>query len=518
VPGSEADPALFSENNRNKETKMAQEQYFMEIKDICKSFSGIKVLSNVNLTLKKGEIHAVIGENGAGKSTLMKIILGMHHAESGSIFMNGEPCHFKTPEDALNHGIAMIHQEISLVPEFSVAENVWLGREKLFSKASFINAKERVKKTQELIDKYNLKLDAKAIVKNLRVAQMQLVELVRAVSYDAELIIMDEPTSALSGVEIMALFDVMRDLASRGKTIIFISHKLEELFEICDRVTVLCDGRTVYTSNTEDTSIDEIIKAMVGRDISGEVVKTEPQIGDVIFKCEHLSGQKFHDINLEVRKGEIVGLCGLIGAGRTEILNGIFGIDRIESGSLTINGQTFTHMTIKKAIKAGIAMINEDRLHYGTIHKQSVKANLSAVKLWDFCAGIWIKDKEEKAACDKYKDLMSVKMASYDQLIESLSGGNQQKVIIARWLMMDPKLMILDEPTRGIDVGAKTEVHKLIDQLAHQGRGILMASSELHELLALCDRILVVRDGRIVAEVPRAEATQDGLMKHAFNA
>lgn len=496
---------------------MAEERNFLEIKDICKGFSGVKVLKDVNMTLKKGEIHAVIGENGAGKSTLMKIILGLYHADSGSIYMNGELCNFKTPEDALEHGIAMIHQEISLVPNFDVSENVWLGREKQFTKGGFIDVKTRFDKTQELIDKYDLKLDAHSVVKNLRVAQMQLVELVRAVSYDADLIIMDEPTSALSNVEIDALFKVMRDLTSKGKTIIFISHKLEELFAICDSVTVLCDGRTIFTKKMSETSTDAIIKAMVGRDISHEVVKTTPEIGEVVFECNNLSGQKFHNVNIKVRAGEIVGLCGLMGAGRTEILNGIFGIDKIESGTLSIDGNTYSSMTVKKAIKAGIAMINEDRLHYGTIHKQSVRTNMSIVKLLDFCRAGWIKENAEKKECDKYKDIMSVKMASYEQPIESLSGGNQQKVIIGRWLMMDPKLLLLDEPTRGIDVGAKTEVHKLIDKLAHQGRGILMVSSELPELLSLCDRILVVRDGQVVADVPRAEATQDGLMKFAFN-
>ena len=496
---------------------MQEQQPFLKVVDICKSFSGVEVLKNVNLELEKGKIHALIGENGAGKSTLMKILLGIYHAESGTVYMNGKPCHFKSPQDALENGIAMIHQEISLVPNFDVAENVFLGREKDFSSAGLIDKKERYQKTQELIDKYNLELDPHAVVRDLKVAQMQLVELVRAVSYDADLIIMDEPTSALSNLEIEILFNIMRDLASRGKTIIFISHKLEELFEVCDNITVLCDGRSIFTCKMSETTTDEIIKAMVGRDISGIQVKTGSTPGQVLLECRHLSGDKFRDVSFQVRAGEIVGLCGLMGAGRTEILNGIFGIDPIRSGSLVLDGKEHHAMTVKKAIRAGIAMVNEDRLRMGAIQKQSVRSNMSVVVLKKF-AGLfgWIHSRKELKECDRFTDLMNIKMHDYSQLIESLSGGNQQKVIIGRWLMSDPKVMLLDEPTRGIDVGAKAEVHRHVDMLAKQGRAILMASSEMPELLALCDRILVVRDGQIVAEVERAEATQDVLMNYAL--
>lgn len=496
---------------------MQEAQPILQIENICKSFSGVEVLKNVSFSLEKGKIHALIGENGAGKSTLMKILLGIHKAESGTVYLKGKPCHFKSPQDALENGIAMIHQEISLVPNFDVAENVFLGREKDFSVGGVIDKKARYEKTQALIDKYSLDLDPRALVRDLKVAQMQLVELVRAVSYDADLIIMDEPTSALSNVEVEILFTIMRDLAARGKTIIFISHKLEELFAVCDNITVLCDGRSIFTCKMCQTSTEEIIRAMVGRDISGIPVKTESQPGKVLLECRHLSGDKFRDVSFNVRAGEIVGLCGLMGAGRTEILNGIFGIDPIRAGQLILDGKCYSSMRVKKAIQAGMAMVNEDRLRMGAIHKQSVRTNMSIVVLRKF-AGLfgWIHAAEEQKECDKFTALMDIKMQDYGQRIDALSGGNQQKVIIGRWLMADPKVILLDEPTRGIDVGAKTEVHRHIDRLARQGRAVLLASSELPELLALCDRILVVREGKIVAELPRQAAAQDQLMNYAL--
>lgn len=496
---------------------MREQQPFLRVENICKSFSGVAVLKNVNFELEEGKIHALIGENGAGKSTLMKILLGIYHAESGTVYMKGKACHFKSPQDALENGIAMIHQEISLVPNFDVAENVFLGREKEFSSGGVIDKKERYRRTQELIDKYDLQLDPHAVVRDLKVAEMQLVELVRAVSYDADLIIMDEPTSALSNIEIEILFNVMRDLTSKGKTIIFISHKLEELFAVCDNITVLCDGRSIFTCKMSETTTDAIIRAMVGRDISDVKIKTETTPGEILLECRNMSGDKFHNVSLHVRAGEVVGLCGLMGAGRTEILNGIFGIAPIREGSLVIDGTEYKSMHVKKAIKAGVAMVNEDRLRMGAIHKQSVRSNMSVVVLKRFGSLFgWIRAKKETRDCDTFTKLMNIKMQDYSQLIDSLSGGNQQKVIIGRWLMSDPKVMLLDEPTRGIDVGAKTEVHKHIDMLAGQGRAILMASSELPELLALCDRILVVREGRIVADVERARATQDVLMNYAL--
>lgn len=492
-------------------------QHFLKVSDICMSFSGVQVLKNVNMEVEQGTIHALIGENGAGKSTLMKILLGIHRADSGAVELEGKLCGFKCPQDALSSGIAMIHQEISLIPNFDVAENVWLGRERLFLKSGMIDKKKRRIATEEIIKKYDLNVDIQSAIRNISVAQMQLVELIRAISYDAKLIIMDEPTSALSNIEIEILFRIMRDLAARGKTIIFISHKLEELFEICDNVTILCDGNTAGTYPMKEITKEDLIRAMVGRDLTGVVTKTKPVIGEVVFECEGLSGEKFHDVSFNVRAGEIVGLCGLMGAGRTEILNGIFGIDPIESGEIRKNGKTIKSMTVRKAIANGIAMVNEDRLRMGVITGQPVKTNMSIVVLSQFAKAIGLIDvKSETKQCGIYTDLMKIKMHSYKQSINNLSGGNQQKVIIGRWLMAKPGLLILDEPTRGIDIGAKAEVHKLIDELAHQGQALIMASSELPELLTLCDRILVVRGGRIVAEMNQKDATQDSLMKHAF--
>lgn len=491
----------------------------LEMKNITKSFGGVAALKNVSFSLGKGEIRALIGENGAGKSTLMKILLGIHKKDSGEIIYKGERVEFEKPEAALLNGISMIHQEISLIPEMTVAENIWLGREKKYSECGFwINNAKRNKDAVELLKELEINVDSLKQIKDLSVAETQLVELARAVSYDPSLIIMDEPTSALADAEIKILFEIVRKLAKKGVSVIFVSHKLEEIYTICESITVMRDGAVIDTKKTEDLPMNELINLIAGRKMTTLFDKIPTKLGGIALEVKGLcSDTGVNNVDLHVRKGEVLGLCGLMGAGRSEILRAIFGIDKKQSGEISIEGKAVTINSTTDAVKNGLAMVTEDRLRMGTIGTMSVMGNTTLANFSKICKkGGFFTPKDEEKMFEEVASDLSVKYDKPSSMIGSLSGGNQQKVIIGKWMLTNPKILLLDEPTRGIDVGSKSEIYKLIDDLAKKGLAIIMVSSELPEILALSDRIEVVRDGRIVCECTREEATQEALMSHAF--
>ncbi|GHU69468.1 putative ribose/galactose/methyl galactoside import ATP-binding protein [Spirochaetia bacterium] len=494
-------------------------EYVLEMKGITKLFPGVRALDGVDLRVRKAEIHALIGENGAGKSTLMNILLGLFPQDEGDIFYRGNKVSFKNPHEALTAGISMIHQEISLIPSMDVAENIWIGREREFKKLGLISLKKRYRATEELLEHIGIKIPPKTIVQTLSVANMQLVELARAVSYNPRIVIMDEPTSSLTETEIQFLYKVIRELSAEGTAVIFISHKLEEIYEICSRVTVMRDGRFISETPVSDLSMDQLINQIAGRTIKDMFPKAEANIKDVALEVKGFcSGKSFQDISFTVRRGEILGVCGLVGAGRTEIMRAVFGIDPVDSGEIFLDGEKVRIRSPKDAIKHGLAMITEDRRR-GIVPNLPVRHNISLAALKTYCNKIgFIKIGQENQGTAAMADKLAVKAASYKQVIASLSGGNQQKAIIAKWLLTRPRVLILDEPTRGIDVGSKSEIHRLISQLAREGLAVIMVSSEMPEVLGMSDRILAVRNGRLAGEFNRGSVTQETLTKHLFGA
>ncbi len=490
----------------------------LSVRNLSKSFLGVRALNKVELDVKKGEVHAVIGENGAGKSTLMNIILGSLQRDEGEIILKGRQVSFKSPCEAINAGISMIHQETSLVPLMSVSENIWLHREKPFLKAGILNVRARDRATQKLLrEQLGLNIDAKEFVSNLTVAQCQLVELARSVSCNSDIIIMDEPTSSLSDKEVTVLFDIIKRLTSEGVSIIFITHKLEELFKISDRVSVYRDGKYIGTKNCSECSRDQLVSMIIGRELTEQYPEINHSCGDVILEAHNLCGQKFKNVSFSLKKGEILGFAGLVGAGRSETMQALFGIDKLMSGEVKINGKVVNTRHPKNSVKNGMAMVTEDRLRLGIISTSSVKTNMSLAALGRFVKRTgFIDGRKETLNVNKMVSSMKVKASDLRMLVSSLSGGNQQKVIIGRWLLTNPKILILDEPTRGIDVGAKREIYNIISELAEKGMAIIMVSSEMPEILGLCTRIMVMREGRIVFECDRQEATQELIGSYAL--
>lgn len=496
---------------------MEENKYILEMHDIIKVFPGVRALDNAKLSIKKGEVHALIGENGAGKSTLMKILLGIYEPESGEIIYKGTKVKFQTPHEALSVGISMIHQEMSLIPTVDISENVWIGRERNFRSCGLIINKKRYQETEKLLKHLKIDLNPRTIVNTLSVANMQLVELARAVSYHSDIIIMDEPTSSLTDSEIRLLYDIIRELSNQGTAVIFISHKLEEIFEICDRVTVMRDGQFISEHSTKEITQDELVTKIAGREVKELYPKVKAEIKETVLEVKNLcSNQVFDHISFDVKAGEVLGVCGLVGAGRTEIMSAIFGIDHFDSGEIYLEGKKIVNRTPKDAIANGISMITEDRRGMGIVPMLSVCANISLAYLPTLGKAGFIQKTKETADIQKMIKELNVKTPSLSTNIGDLSGGNQQKAIIARWLLTKPKVLILDEPTRGIDVGAKSEIYQLICTLTQQGIAVIMVSSELPEILGMSDRIIVVREGKIVMNTKNSEMSSELILKHAF--
>ncbi len=489
----------------------------LELKEITKRFPGVLALDHVQLEIQRGEVLALCGENGAGKSTLMKVLLGAYQSDEGTMVFKGRPYKPKSPSDALNMGISMIHQEISLVHTMTVMENIWIGREDKFTKHGIIDTKEMEEATKRLLDEYEIDLNPYTTVSHLSIANMQLVEILRAVSYDSDVIIMDEPTSALTNKEVDKLYHMIRTLSEKGTAIIYISHKLDEVFEISDRITVLRDGKYIVTLQTNGTDEEQLVSYMVGRELSDIFHKEDVEPGEIALEVEGISREGyFENISFQVRKGEVLGFCGLMGSGRTEIMQAIYAIDKADSGMVKVNGKEVHIHTPKDAIRNRIGMVTEDRLRKGVIHHLPVKTNMTLAYLDSICKFGFIDFHREQSDFEKYAKALNIKYASGEQEIGVLSGGNQQKVIIGKWLLTNPEILILDEPTRGIDVGAKAEIYRLIHELAAQGKAIIIVSSELPELMGVSDRILVIHQGSITGELERQEFDEKSLMAYAF--
>ena len=488
----------------------------IQMEHIHKYFPGVHALNDVHLSVKAGEVHALIGENGAGKSTLMKVLNGIYKKDGGRILYKGKEVELDGPETAQALGIGMIHQELNLMPHLTVAQNIFIGREPM-RLGLFIDAAKANAEAQKLLDSLNIRIDATALVSSLSVAKQQLVEIAKALSYDSELLVMDEPTAALTESEIVELFKFIRQLKAKGHGIIYISHRLEELWEISDRVTVMRDGQYVDTVNTADVTKEDIINMMVGRVIYEDPKQKSNVSPDapVVLEARHLVAKNVKDVSFTLRKGEILGFAGLMGAGRTETVRALFGADPLESGEVYLHGKKVEIRSPSDAVKHGIGYLSEDRKAFGLAIGLSVRENTVMAYLEKFTKGLFVNDRQVDKTTNQYVDQIGIKTPSNRQLIKNLSGGNQQKVVIAKWLVRDCQVLIFDEPTRGIDVGAKSEIYKLMNQLAAQGKAIIMISSELPELLRMSDRILVMSEGCAAGELDISEATQTAIMHYA---
>lgn len=492
------------------------QEYFLEMEHITKTFPGVKALNDVQLKVKKGTVHALMGENGAGKSTLMKILIGMFTPDYGSIKLKGKPVEIQRTRDALGLGISMIHQELSPIPHMTIAENIFLGREPTIRNTNWVKEKEMVENASQLLESLEISLNPKTKMNELSIANTQLVEIAKAISYNAELIIMDEPTSAITKKEVNHLFKIIRSLIEKGVSIIYISHKMDEIFQIADEITVLRDGELVNTAPVEELTEDSLVEMMVGRELKQIFLKEQAPITDVILEIKNFSLKgKFSNINFKLHRGEILGIAGLMGAGRTEIMESIFGLTKPDEGEVYINGEKTKIKSPVDAIRNKFAMLTEDRKLTGLFLPHSVRDNMVIASINNFIKGLFIDRKNINNVCETEKERLAIKTPNLDQTMNNLSGGNQQKVLIAKWLLTNPEILILDEPTRGIDVGAKTEIYRLMNNLAEQGKAIIMISSELPEILGMSDRILVMHEGKITGELSREDANQDTIMKYA---
>jgi len=493
-------------------------QYFLEMYGICKTFPGAKVLNNVELKIEAGEVRALMGENGAGKSTLIKILGGIYSKDQGCgcIKINGREVEINSVHDAQAHGISIIHQEISLAENMSVADNLFMGQELLKKVRCFVDDKQMINKAQQVIDSMGMDIDVRTKVGDLSIAKQQMVEICRALLYDSKLIVMDEPTSSLTQAEIEQLFIQIEKLKKNGIAIIYISHRMDEIFRVADSITVLRDGELIGTDLAANLDRDKLIGMMVGRELM-EVQKREEKhdLADECLVVKNLKNKKLKDISFSLRRGEILGFAGLVGAGRTELARAIFGIDRIDSGEIFINGEKTNIKNIRDAIAKKIAYVPEDRKHEGLFLVHNIRYNISISVLESFIKFVGVNKKKEQAILDEHRDKLSIKMTSGNQKVQQLSGGNQQKVLVSKWLATNPQILILDEPTRGIDVGAKAAIYRLIYDLAKQGVAIMLISSEMEEIINLSDRIVVMHEGEIAGELDNkgtAESMQEKIM------
>ena len=497
---------------------MAYPECVLEMHNIVKTFPGVRALDGVNLMVHPGKVHVICGENGAGKSTLMKIINGTYVADEGEMYYKGEKIGPHTVTDTLKMGIAMIYQELNPVLEMTIAENIWLGREP--RKGMFVDYSKMYADTQALLNKLDIPYNAHQKMYELSIAGHQLVEIAKAISCDASVIIMDEPSSAIGDEEIEVLFKQIFALREQGVAILYITHKMDEIFRIADEITIIRDGQWIETGPASEYTPDKLVARMVGREITNVFPKdTTVPIGDVVLEVRDLTqekadGGRFRNISFDLRAGEILGFAGLVGAGRSELMRAIFGLDRFTSGCIKLNGQEIRNRSTSEAIKNGFAMVNEDRRTFGLVLGRSIHHNVSLANLKKYVKGL-IDDKAISKDVEQMRELLQIKIANENVEAATLSGGNQQKVVLAKWLIGDVQVMILDEPTRGIDVGAKSEIHKLMTEFARRGMAIIMISSELPEVLGMSDRVVVMQEGIIQGILDRSEATQESIMKLA---
>lgn len=488
------------------------DQIILNMKNIHKKFPGVYALNGVDFELKQGEVHALLGENGAGKSTLIKILAGIFTADDGEIYLKGNRVRINGVWQSQALGISVIHQELCLAPNMTVADNIFLGKE-ILNKSGFVNYHKQNKAAQELLNSLGLAIDATTIVSQLSVAQQQLVEIAKALSFEAQIIVMDEPTASLTLREVELLFATINNLKRKNIAVIYISHRMEELFRVADRVTVLRDGKYVGTRVTTATTREELIAMMVGRELKDLYKRTFHPLGETVLEVRNLTrGKMLTGISFTLKKGEILGISGLVGSGRTELARAIFGIDRYDSGEILIEGKRVNITSPVDALSQGIILVPEDRKGQGLILVNSVSYNITLAVLKQFIRMIGVNKRLEKNLVDTYIDQLSIKTPSHEQLVNNLSGGNQQKVVIAKWLARSPKVLILDEPTRGVDVGAKAELYAIINMLAEQGVGIIMISSELPEIIGMSDRVLVMHNGWITGNLIRDELDQEKIM------
>ena len=487
----------------------------VEMMGIRKSYYGFEVLHGVDFCLQAGTVHALLGENGAGKSTLVKVIAGVHRCDSGTIKMDGRPVDIDSPSKARTLGVAMIHQELSAVSEMSVAENIFLGREPVHM--GIINYKQLYKKTSELLEELNIFINPRTKIKSLRVADQQMIEIAKALSQNSRIVIMDEPTSAITDHEVESLFRMIREIKARGTGVIYISHKMDEILQIADEITVLRDGANVNTWEAKDVDSDTLINSMVGRELKAQFPKVNIPIGDTVLAVKNLSKlNQYEDISFELHKGEILGLVGLVGSGRTELMHAIFGLSHPDSGEIYLNGEKIQFKKPQEAIKNGMAYVTEDRKREGLVLTMGVHHNMTLSSLKNFTKTGLLMRLKEASAVDAQVKALGVKVSSSRQSVKSLSGGNQQKVVLAKWMITAPNIIIFDEPTRGIDVGAKAEIYKIMGEFVSKGYSIIMVSSEMPEAMGMSDRIIVLSNHKMSGEISRSEFSQESIVQMQF--
>lgn len=493
-----------------------RDAFLLEMRDIVKNFPGVQALKGVDFRIASGEIVALVGENGAGKSTLMKILTGVHQMDQGEILINNKNVSMPTTLAAIEAGISMIYQELNLLPNLSIAENIFLGRER--QRGGFIDRTRLHEEAEKFVHTVGLKIDTKTPIAKLSTAQRQMIEVAKALSLDARLIIMDEPTSSLTDSETSTLFRIIADLKRRNVAVIFISHRMKEIFDVADRISVMRDGEMVTTLDTQTTNTSEVIQHMVGREIDDVFAKEEAEITNTALEVNDLSTKDFlRDISFHVRKGEILGFAGLVGSGRSEVMRAVFGIDKRETGIIKIEGKEVQIHNTRDALRNKIGFLPEDRKEQALVLPMTIRENITLACLDALSKFHFLKKREERRTSEEYVQRLNVRTYGIEQIVANLSGGNQQKVVIGKWIATNSRILILDEPTRGIDVGSKKEIHSLMSKLARDGVAIIMISSELPEILGMSDRIVVMHEGRITGELTRDEANQESIMKLAIS-
>ncbi len=491
--------------------RVMEKENILVLENVSKSFPGVKALDDVSFKIERGSIHALVGENGAGKSTMIKILAGIYHADKGNVLLNGKPVNFKTPHDSIRTGIAVVHQEIKLAEPLTVAENMFIGN--LIYKKGLVDWAEMRARARKIISELGIDIDVNAPVESLSVAKKQIVEICKAINHDVKLLIMDEPSATLSDRELEIMFDIIRKLKEEGITVIYISHRLDEVFKLADYVTVLRDGKHIDTLPIEKVNRDLLITLMVGRELGQEYPKVKVEVGETVLEVKNLTRKGvLKDISFSVKKGEVLGISGLVGSGRTELARAILGIDKIDFGEVRVRGKKVNYKSFKEAIQDGLGLIPEDRKQQGLVQIFSVKRNICMVSIDKVIKKGIVRNALETKYAEEYAKKLHVSTPTLDTQVQYLSGGNQQKVVIAKWMLQNSDILFLDEPTRGIDVGAKAEIYRLINGLVEEGKTIVLISSEMPEILGMCDRIVVLHDGIMTGELTREEASQEKIM------